>query len=159
MPNPAVSDVVVRAASESDIAAIVMLVQRYWEFEQIPGFEQAVVAEQIRRLIEHAAPGAVLLADSAAGVVGYLLLVYVFSLEHLGLTAEIDELYIEPVFRSCGVGAALLKSAETAAADAGCTNISLQLGRHNERGCAFYRREGYALRDGYTLLEKSLKGC
>lgn len=159
MSNHATNDVVVRTASESDIAAIALLVQRYWQFEHIAGFEHAAVAEQVRRLIDHEAPGAVLLADSAAGVIGYLLLVYVFSLEHLGLTAEIDELYVEPGFRSRGVGAALLKDAECAAANAGCTNISLQLGRHNERGNAFYRREGYALRDGYTLLEKNLKGC
>ncbi|MGH8720379.1 MAG: GNAT family N-acetyltransferase [Burkholderiales bacterium] len=83
---------------------------------------------------------------------GYLLAVYVFSLEHHGLTAEIDELFVLPDCRGRGLGAALLQ----AAAAAGCTNISLQLGRKNAAALAFYRRHGYRAREGYELLDKSL---
>ena len=36
--------------------------------------------------------------------VGYLLAVYVFSLEHLGLTAEIDEFFVLPSARGKGLG-------------------------------------------------------
>jgi GNAT superfamily N-acetyltransferase len=47
------------------------------------------------------------IAMAADRPVGYLLAVYVFSLEHLGLTAEIDEFYVLPEQRGGGVGAAL----------------------------------------------------
>lgn len=36
------------------------------------------------------------IAMDADKPIGYLLAVYVFSLEHLGLTAEIDEFYVVP---------------------------------------------------------------
>ena len=71
-------------------------------------------------------------------------------------TAEIDEFYVLPAHRHSGVGTALLQSAEAVFAAAGCTNVSLQLGRGNDAARAFYRRHGYRERDGYDLLNKSV---
>ena len=87
---------------------------------------------------------------------GYLLAVYVFSLEHLGLTAEIDEFFVVPARRGQGTGAALLRAAEAEFRQAGCTNVALQLSRSNDSARAFYRRYDYAERSGYELLDKML---
>lgn len=102
----------IRAASVDDVPALVSLVQGYWEFEQIPGFDKPRVEAALCLLLAdlNMAAAWVALADSA--FVGYLLAVYVFSLEHLGLTAEIDEFYVLPAHRHSGVGTALLQSAE-----------------------------------------------
>jgi ribosomal protein S18 acetylase RimI-like enzyme len=89
--------------------------------------------------------------------VGYLLGVYVFSLEHLGLTAEIDEFFVMPQQRGHGIGLQLLKIAEAVFVQAGCTNVSLQLSRRNDSARAFYRRQGYTERSGYELLDKMLR--
>ena len=59
----------------------------------------------------------------------YLIAVYVFSLEHLGLTAEIDEFFVLPSFRGREIGSELLQVAETEFIRRKCTNVSLQLGR------------------------------
>ena len=80
--------------------------------------------------------------------VGYLLAVYVFSLEHLGLTAEIDEFFVLPSARGRGIGEELLRLAEAEFVRRGCTNVSLQLGRGNDRARTFYRALGYGERDG-----------
>lgn len=148
----------VRATTVDDVPALISLVQDYWQFEAIPGFEKARVEPALRlQLADAKMAGAwVALADSVP--IGYLLAVYVFSLEHLGLTAEIDEFYVLPEHRHSGVGTALLKSAEATFAVAGCTNVSLQLGRGNDAARAFYRRHGYRERDGYDLLDKSVPG-
>ena len=89
--------------------------------------------------------------------VGYLLAVYVFSLEHLGLTAEIDEFFVLPSARGRGIGDALLQLAEAEFVRRGCTNVALQLGRGNDGARAFYRRHGYADRAGFELLDKMLE--
>jgi GNAT superfamily N-acetyltransferase len=96
------------------------------------------------------------IAMAADKPVGYLLAVYVFSLEHLGLTAEIDEFYVAREQRGSGVGAVLLQAAEAAFVAAGCTSVSLQIGRGNHEARAFYERRGYTPRDGYHLLDKAL---
>jgi ribosomal protein S18 acetylase RimI-like enzyme len=88
--------------------------------------------------------------------VGYLVAVYVFSLEHLGLTAEIDEFMVLDQHRGHGVGSALLGIAESTFTCAGCTKVSLQLSRRNDAARAFYHRQGYSERSGYELLDKAL---
>jgi ribosomal protein S18 acetylase RimI-like enzyme len=50
----------------------------------------------------------------------------------------------------------LLQAAEAEFLRAGCTNVSLQLGRGNEAAREFYRRNGYSDRTGFELLDKDL---
>lgn len=154
--SPKASQLQVRSVSVADVDALVPLVRKYWQFEGIEGFRKAQVTAALRRQLAdgHMARGWVaLFADRP---VGYLLAVYVFSLEHLGLTAEIDEFYVLPEQRGGGAGAALLQAAEAAFVETGCTNVSLQVGHKNDEARAFYGRRGYTPRDGYELLDKAL---
>jgi ribosomal protein S18 acetylase RimI-like enzyme len=146
----------VRTIRSADIDALVPLVRGYWDFEHIPGFDEARVTAALRRQLEDARMAGGWIATAADRPVGYLLAVYVFSLEHLGLTAEIDEFYVVPEQRGSGAGDALLQAAEAAFVAAGCTNVSLQVGRGNDEARAFYERRGYESRDGYELLDKAL---
>lgn len=148
----------IRAASVDDVPALVSLVQGYWEFEQIPGFDQARVEAALRLQLADPKMAAAWVALADRVPIGYLLAVYVFSLEHLGLTAEIDEFYVPAEHRNSGVGTALLEAAEATFVAAGCTNVSLQLGHGNDAARAFYRRSGYREREGYDLLDKSIPG-
>lgn len=59
------------------------------------------------KLVERPTPVA------AGDGVGYLLCVHDFSLEHLGLTAEIDEFFVAPSRRGNGLGGKLLPAAES----------------------------------------------
>ena len=146
----------VRRATADDVAQLVSLVEAYWEFEGISGFEPERVTIALRRLLSEPRLGAGWIALADDTVVGYLLGVYVFSLEHLGLTAEIDEFFVLASARSSGVGLALLEAAESEFQRAGCTNVSLQLSRDNEAARRFYHRQGYQERGGFELLEKTL---
>ncbi len=147
----------IQRATPHDATAILPLVEAYWRFEGLRGFESARVRAQLERLLGERALGAGWIARDAGAAAGYLLGVYVFSLEDLGLTAEIDELFVPPAHRGRGIGGELLGTAEAEFVRAGCTNVSLQLGRGNEAGRAFYRRHGYAEREGFELLDKTLR--
>jgi len=145
-----------RAAARDDIPVLLSLVEQYWRFEQIDGFEARRIAPLLERALANDALGRAWIAVSDGKPAGYLLVVFVFSLEHQGLTAEIDEFFVMPEHRGRALGARLLETAEAACRAAGCTNIALQLGRGNESARQFYRRKGYAERDGYELLDKDL---
>ena len=147
---------IVRPAVAGDIPALLTLVEQYWAFEDIAGFDPARVGDQLKRLCEDSRLGVGWIAHVDDRPAGYLLAVYVFSLEHLGLTAEIDEFFVLPSCRGHGAGSLLLQAAEVEFARAKCTNVSLQLGRGNEAARAFYRERGYAERSGYELLDKML---
>lgn len=148
----------IRPISATDIPALLELVEQYWLFEDIAGFEPRAVSAELQRLCDDSRLGAGWLAHDGHRPVGYLLAVYVFSLEHLGLTAEIDEFFVLPSGRGKGTGSALLQAAEAQFRRAGCTNVSLQLGRGNDAAREFYRRQGYADRAGFELLDKNLDG-
>jgi len=146
----------IRRVAAEDVAALVPLVADYWRFEGIAGFDPHSVALLLAGLVSARELGAGWLATMDGVVVGYLLVVYVFSLEHGGLTAEIDEFFVSPAQRGEGAGTALLRTAEEEFHSAGCTNVSLQLARSNDAARAFYRRHGYRERSGYELLDKML---
>ena len=146
----------IRHANTGDIPILVPLVAEYWRFESISKFNAERIATQLTRLLSAPTLGAGWIATVDSAAAGYLLAVYVFSLEHLGLTAEIDEFFVLAAHRARGVGAALLRVAETEFVRVDCTHVSLQLARNNDAGRAFYDRHGYGARDGYELLDKAL---
>lgn len=146
----------IRPATTSDIPALLTLVEEYWRFEDIAGFDAALVGRELARVCEDSRLGSAWIAYARNDAVGYLIAVYVHSLEHLGLTAEIDEFFVLPSARSRGIGNALLQLAEAEFVRRGCTNVSLQLGRGNDRARVFYRAHGYEDRSGFELIEKML---
>jgi GNAT superfamily N-acetyltransferase len=146
----------IQQATASDVPALLPLVAEYWSFETIPGFEPQRVAAQLGRLLSAPGLGTGWIAVVEGAAVGYLLAVYVFSLEHLGVTAEIDEFFVLPSQRGHGVGAELLRCAEAEFVRAGCTNVALQLSRGNDAAREFYHRHGYTERSAYELLDKML---
>ncbi|HEX2138597.1 MAG TPA: GNAT family N-acetyltransferase [Woeseiaceae bacterium] len=146
----------IHRATSADLQVLLELVSEYWAFEGIGGYDASRVEPPLRRLLGDARLGAAWLSGSDGSPTGYLLAVYVFSLEHSGLTAEIDEFFVRPGCRGSGTGATLLEAAETEFKRVGCTNVSLQVGRGNEGARRFYVRRGYAPRSGFELLEKPL---
>lgn len=147
----------IRRADPDDAPRLLPLIRAYREFEAIDGFDSNVVASALRQLLSDPRLGAGWIAVDGERSIGYLLGVYLFSLEHAGLTAEIDELFVVQDARGRGLGAKLIATAEDEFHRVGCTNVSLQVGRRNESARAFYAKSGYAQRDGYDLMEKSLE--
>ena len=145
-----------RPITSKDIPALLPLIEQYWIFEDVSGFDAARVTEELQRFCADPALGTGWIASVNGKPAGYLLAVYVFSLEHLGLTAEIDEFFVLPSARGKKIGEELLRLAEAEFVRRRCTNVSLQLGRGNERARAFYRRLGYDERAGFELLDKFL---
>src|SRR3974390_1472444 len=102
----------VRAAAAGDIAGLVSLVRGYWEFEAIHGFDPSRIEALLRGFLSAPERGTWWVAEADGRLYGYLLAVYVFSLEHGGVMAEIDELFVADSVRSAGAGSLLLAHAE-----------------------------------------------
>ena len=146
----------IRPAASSDIPALLALVRRYWHFEGIEGFTALRMELVLQRLLGDPRLGLIWVAESEGQLQGYLIAVLVLSVEHQGVMAEIDEFFVMPEARTCGVGGRLLAAAETALAARGCVRLQLQLGVGNAGARAFYEHRGYSPRVGYELLEKPL---
>jgi GNAT superfamily N-acetyltransferase len=146
----------IRLAAVGDAAAIAALVERYWVFESIGGFDQPRIEARLSDLLSQPERGACWVAEGEGRLCGYLLAVFMFSLEHGGLMAEIDELFVSPEMRSAGVGTLLVAAAERDLAGRGLVRLQLQLAADNERARLFYERLGFLPR-AYELLDKPLR--
>lgn len=145
-----------RTAVETDIPQLLSLVRRYWQFEDIEGFDALRIELLLKRLLSQSTLGQIWVAEEDAHLSAYLALVYVLSLEHQGLMAEIDEFFVLPQARSRGVGGQLLSAAEEALRRRGCVRLQLQLAVSNEAARLFYTHRGYGARAGYELIDKAL---
>jgi ribosomal protein S18 acetylase RimI-like enzyme len=148
----------IRAAVTADIAGVASLAEQYWKFESIHGFDRPRIETLLRRLLAEPERGACWVAEVDGLLCGYLLAVFVFSLEHGGLMAEIDEVFVSAQQRSLGVGACLVAQAESELGRRGLVRLQLQLGVQNDRARDFYERHGFRRRAGYELLDKALQG-
>ena len=146
----------IRTASPDDMPALVNLVEQYWSFEDTAGFDAHRVESLLHAALFADGRARCWLAERAGEVGGYLLAVLVFSLEHGGMMAEIDEFFVSPAFRRHGIGAALLLNAENTLRESGVRRLQLQLGSGNARARDFYTARGYGRRAGFELWDKAL---
>ena len=154
--DPGTQAVSILPATGNDLEILLPMVEQYWRFEAIEGFDATRMRKLLTRVLEDPNLGRAWVATLYGEPAGYLLAVYVFSLEFQGLTAEIDEFYVIPQHRSLGIGAGMLAAAEAQFRIEECTNVSLQLGRSNEDARRFYRENGFEGRDGFELVSKML---
>lgn len=148
--------ILIRNIMIDDIKKLLPLICMYWSFEKISNFNDEIVSKRLRYLFSNPHLGNGWMAFAEEEPVGYLIAVYVFSLEHLGSTAEIDEFFILPQYRKTGIGKKLLQTAETEFRRLGCRNVSLQIDKENNAARAFYYKQNYFERNRFELLEKML---
>jgi GNAT superfamily N-acetyltransferase len=147
----------IRLAIVSDTEAISSLVKGYWQFEHIEGFDRVRTISLLNNFLKHENLGKCWVAEIDGQLKGYLLIVYVFSLEFGGPTAEIDEFFVTTEKRSSQIGAALLNAATQSLARDGFPQLQLQLGINNASGKRYYERQGFEPLSGYALWHKSLQ--
>jgi GNAT superfamily N-acetyltransferase len=138
-PLPAVDlAVAVDAASLAD--AVALLGEQFAEHEIALTKEALDVA--VRAMVDDDTRGALILARTTSPV-GVAVIAYTWTLEHGGLVAWLDELYVVPSARSRGVGTALLHHAIEVAKSAGALAIELEVETSHARAERLYAREGF----------------
>jgi len=103
----------------------------------------AAVAAALDGLMSHPERGAVLVATLDGRVVGIAALSATWTIEHGGPAMWLEELYVEPSYRSRGVGRALLSAAAAAARARGARTLDLEVEASHTRAANLYAREGF----------------
>lgn len=140
-----------RPAVESDIPLILDFIARKAEFDGVPEMVEAT-AEKLRHTLFADPPLAyVLLAEIEGQAVGFASYYFTFStfLARPGLW--LDDLFVTPEVRGRGIGRALLARLADLARARGCGRIEWTAAVTNDRGLAFYRRNGASVREGTRL--------
>jgi len=132
-----------REAGPADVPRVIeLLAAQLGEHSVAPS--PPVLAAAVARLIGEPALGRIFVAARDDAILGVAVVSWVFSLEHGGRGAWLDELYVVPAERGRGVGGALVDAVAAHAAAAGAVAIDLEVEAGHERALALYERRGFA---------------
>ena len=143
--------VAIEPATLADLKAVLPLLERFFAEE---GFDtpRAQIGEQLVQLIE-ASDSAVFLARLGGRPVGVATVTTTTGIE-LGLSAELEDLYVIPEARGAGVGSALIGRVKNWCRARGCSLVAVVVTREGQAAHnleEYYRRRGFQ-ETGRTLL-------
>ncbi|BDU77626.1 GNAT family N-acetyltransferase [Mesoterricola sediminis] len=133
----------VRPAVAADAEALTRLAIAFRDHLQRATPTEAAFREAIAQLL--AAPDALfLLAETADGPAGYVLLRFRLSMWAGGLDATLEDLYVDPAHRGRGVGRDLVGAALMAARERGAVTVGLDTNERNEASNRIYASFGFS---------------
>lgn len=87
--------------------------------------------------------GFIVVARDGPRVVGMAYVAFIWSLEHCGRSAWLEELFVIPEQRGRGIGEALVRAVVDRVTQSGCPAIDLEVDYGHSRAEHLYRREGF----------------
>lgn len=132
----------IATARNSDLAPILQLLRTQLEEHDIvltaPALERAT-----QGLIEDHRLGRILCARLEGALVGVAVISFLWTLEHGGPAAWLDEVYVEPARRGAGIGRQLVEAALQVARDNGCIALDLEVDPCHEAAERLYERMNF----------------
>ena len=116
---------------------------------------RASAEDAMERLIDDETAGRLWVVQNDEQPVGFIALVFSFSLEFGGRVAFIDELFIDESFRGKGIGRRTVELVIAGAQGLGVRNLMLEVNELNLPARHIYERCGFTDRK-YRLMAKSL---
>ncbi len=142
--------IAIRPAADDDVFALASLSTQL-------GYptDANAIRERLRRVRDLEIGHVFVAVGAASRVVGWMHVVERFTLEDDPFV-EIAGLIVDETARSAGVGAVLLRAAESWAREQGHARLRVRSNIIRQRAHEFYKREGYAEKKRQVVFEKSL---
>lgn len=142
----------IRPAGASDVPVILRLIQGLAEYERSPGEVKATEADLLRDGFGAKPLFQVVLAEWNGAPVGFAFFFFNYSTWHGRPGLYLEDLFVEPAYRGCGIGKALLVHLARIAVAQGCTRYQWQVLDWNEPAIRFYEAMGArVLREWLTV--------
>lgn len=103
----------------------------------------AELGAAVRGVIEDPGRGLILVVYLDRRCAGVAYVSFVWTLEHGGRSAWLEELYVDPEFRNAGIGTDLLRAVLTECESFGCAALDLEIDADHERVRSLYERHGF----------------
>ncbi len=140
----------IRPATEGDVSLVLSLIKELAEYERLSHEVVATEASLRRSLFGERPFAEVLIAELGDEPAGFALFFHTFS-TFLGRPGiHLEDLYVRPEFRGCGLGRALLVYLAKVAWERGCGRLEWAVLDWNGPAIGFYGRIGAAPVSGWT---------
>ncbi len=144
-------------ASESSIPELLGMMGEFYSIDGYP-FDLEKTRANLRTFLNTAHMGRIWILWLDGKAVGYAILTFLFSFEHGGKMAFLDEFYVREPYRKLGIGLSTLRFLENEAYHLGIKRVQLELEKHNDVAKALYLRQGFA-DSGRYLFSKKIMGA
>jgi len=131
-----------RIADTRDLPAVVDLLGRQLAEHDIE-LAPETLERSVRTLLERPELGRILIATHGDEIAGVALVSFLFTLEHGGPAAWLDELYVDERWRGHGIGALLVEEAMRVAVERGCVALDLEVEEGHDAAARLYERLGF----------------
>jgi GNAT superfamily N-acetyltransferase len=146
------SDIHIRPGVEDDIPVILDLIRGLAEYEKARPEEVPVEEAALRESLFGARPAAeVLLAQVEGETAGFALFFHNFSTWQGRRGLYLEDLFVRPAMRGCGIGKALLRELARIAMERGCARMEWAVLDWNTPSIEFYRNLGAVPLDEWTI--------
>lgn len=131
-----------RPATLADAGVLLDLMRDFYAEEHLV-FNEPVAQCALSELLGHTNHGSVLLFESTGSVIGYAVITFGFSLEFHGRLAQLDEFYLAPSQRGCGLGRSGLELIKDWVRTTTVATLRLEVSRTNARARSLYQKAGF----------------
>ncbi|HKQ16334.1 MAG TPA: GNAT family N-acetyltransferase [Steroidobacteraceae bacterium] len=129
----------IETARNEDLQEILQLLRTQLEEHDIVLTSQAL-ERATRGLVEDHSLGRILTARLEGELVGVAVVSFLWTLEHGGPAAWLDEVYVLPSRRGQGIGKQLIEAAMQIASESGCIALDLEVDAGHEAAERLYQR-------------------
>lgn len=132
----------IRAATEHDATTLLSLIDALATYEKQPKLDAETRARLVRDGFETPRRFKTLLAEADGKVAGYALFFETYSSYLAQPTLYLEDIFVLPSFRGCGIGKALFKACAAEALERGCSRMEWSVLDWNKTAMDFYQRIG-----------------
>jgi GNAT superfamily N-acetyltransferase len=130
-------------AEAGDRDALLELLERQFAELEIP-LPAETLAAGVDGALADGRNGSFLIGRRGGATLAVAYLNFQWSLEHGGLSAWLEELFVLPEHRCTGVGGQMLDAACAHAVERGCAAVDLEVEEAHPRAARLYERAGFA---------------
>lgn len=150
-----VSPLAIRSANPSDVPAIYAMIRELADFEQLSHEVESTEEDLSRALFGERPAAEAIVACAGAETVAFALFFPSYSTFAGKSGLYLEDLYVRPAFRGCGVGKRLLLEVGRLAVERGCARYEWVVLDWNERALEFYRSCGAELHGDWRRMRVS----
>jgi GNAT superfamily N-acetyltransferase len=131
-----------RPATLADAGLLLDLMRDFYAEEHLV-FNESIARRALAELLAQPNLGSIQLLESAGRVIGYAVITFGVSLEFHGRMALLDEFYLLPAQRGCGLGRRGLELIQAWVRTTTVATLRLEVSRTNARARSLYQKTGF----------------
>ena len=139
-----------RKASLADVQQLVKMMAEFYSDSPYT-LNPRRATDAFNALLDDERLGHVWIIQSNSKEVGYMVVTLCHSMTFGGMTAIVDDFFIQPAFRGAGLGKAAVDEVRSYCASHGVRAIHVETGRDNAAALAVYRHAGLVATDHVHL--------